>query len=660
MDDTLLFDIVKIFTVSTLVNILFSRFKTPAVVGYLLTGVLLGPYVFSLVSESHSIEILAEIGVIFLLFTIGIEFSLKHLMKIRRIVFFGGLLQVVITAGAILLVSRIYELDWKSAVFIGFLSALSSSALVLKLLQERSEITSNYGRTVLGILIFQDLMLVPLLLITNLMGSGTSNLQIEVLVLILKMILILGIVYVGYRWIMPKLFLLIAKTKSQEVFMMSIFMVGLGVSLITNELGMSLAFGAFLAGLMISESDYSHQAFSSLITFKDIFTSFFFVSIGMMLDLDFVRENYALVLLSVLILILVKFIVAGGTGFVLGHTFRGTVLIGLALSQVGEFSFLLARIGLDLDLIDSYFYQLFLAVAILSMTITPFLMKVGVPLSKGLSKLPIPDRVIKGLYPLPEMDMPNIQNHIVIIGKDSIAQKLSVMARQYQISSVSVIFDPLLAKERMEQGELVVYGDALNEPILQKAQIQFADIAVVSIRNTLTAAAIIEKIRTLNPSCYIITSAINVDTMADLYHAGADQVIPEKFEIAVDFFSRILQKQMIPIREINRIVNSLRLNVLGLLSEKDTLNKPSLLDEFRSMRFSALTIESLSQAEQKTLVELDLRRLTGATLLAIQRGETMIEHPTPDIIFQEGDIAYLIGNPEQINRAWELFSSDQS
>jgi monovalent cation:H+ antiporter-2, CPA2 family len=291
MELTILRDIVVIFALSTFVNLFFNRIKIPTVVGYLITGMVAGPYLLGLVHEEENIEVLAEVGIILLLFTIGIEFSLKHLLKIRKIVFFGGFLQVSVTAAVFYLLSSIYSMDWKSGLFIGFLAALSSSALVLKLLQERSEVTSNYGKTVLGILIFQDLLLVPLLLFTNLLGNSGGEYGSEILLMLLKTAGIIGFVYVGNRWLFPWVLHLVAMTKNQELFIMTIMLICFGIALLTYVMGMSLAFGAFLAGLMISDSDYSHNTFGNLIPFKDIFVSFFFVSIGMLLNLTFVSDN---------------------------------------------------------------------------------------------------------------------------------------------------------------------------------------------------------------------------------------------------------------------------------------------------------------------------------------------------------------------------------
>lgn len=658
MELGILKDIVIIFALSTGVNLLFTRLKVPTAVGYLLTGIVAGPHLLGLVKGEHQIELLAEIGVALLLFTIGMEFSLKHLVRIRRIVFAGGFLQVFITAAVFYLLSTFYDLSWQSGVFIGFLAALSSSALVLKLLQERSELTSNYGRTVLGILIFQDILLVPLLLFSNILSEATVNLPRELLMLGLKTIFIVALVYAGNKWILPRLLHQIALAKNQELFMMSIFLICFSIALLTSSLGMSIAFGAFLAGLMISESEYSHNAFANLLPFKDTFTSFFFVSIGMLLDVNFVLQNPGLILVTVLLVILLKTVIAGGVGFILGHTFRGTVIVGLALAQVGEFSFILAKIGHSAEIIPSYYYQLFLAVAVITMAFTPFMMRLSRPLADQFLKLPLPRVLVEGLFPLKEVSIPEMQNHLVIIGKDASATKLSLMAKHFELPHVSIIFDPSLAKEKMEQGDSVIYGDAVNEPILLKANVDKADIVVVSVGNTIPSMAIIEKVRQLNKHVRILARAKEMQSVGQLYKLGADQVLPEKLELAIDLFNRVLVEKLYPSRDINRMLTHIRNSHLGEFTEMDKVNTPSLLDDLSTINISAVTTEQGSEAIGKTIRELEIRSKTGSTLLAIRRGEEILEHPAPSTRIEGDDILYLMGDLEQVNLARELFSND--
>ncbi|HOO99304.1 MAG TPA: cation:proton antiporter [Bacteroidales bacterium] len=658
MEFTLLKDIVVIFALSTLVNFVFTKFKIPTIAGYLVTGIIAGPYLLSLVNDAHNIELLAEVGVIFLLFTIGMEFSLKHLLRIRRIVFLGGFLQVTITAAAFYGASRLFNLEWKAALLFGFLMALSSSALVLKLLQERSEVTSNYGRTILGVLIFQDLLLAPLLLFTGMLAESSSNITRELLILSVKVIVILGVVYAGNKWLLPKLLRVLAMTKNQELFMISIFLICFAIALGTAKLGMSLAFGAFLAGLMISESEYSHNVFGNFFTIKDVFASFFFVSIGMLFDISFVGDNWQLVLLCVILVIVIKAIIAGGTGFILGHTLKGTILIGLALSQVGEFSFILARIGFDKQLLPDFYYHLFLVVAVITMSLTPFMMLFSPRLVRIISGLNLPVVLREGLFPLQETEIPDFRNHLVIIGKDPSALKLSQMASNNNIRHISIVFDPSIAREKMNRGDLVVYGDAVNEPILRKAHVDTADIVVVSVGSIVPGLAIIEKIRHLNNSAYILVRSTLISNVDQLYKAGADQVIPEKLELAIDLFNRVLLRRLVPQKEVNRIITHIRSTSLGEYSLKDEIHQPSILDEFTDINIAALHLEEGSYADGKSLVEIDLRKKTGVTLLAVKRTGNVLEHPQPGTILRGGDIAYVLGNPEQINSASEFFGDN--
>lgn len=642
-------DIVIIFALSTLVNFLFTKIKVPTIIGYLLTGIIAGPHLLGIIRMPHEIDLMAEIGVVLLMFTIGLEFSLNHLLKIRKIVFVGGLLQLVLTTLVSFVVVRFYHLDIVSSFFVGMITALSSTAVVLKLLQERSELTSNFGRTILGILIFQDLILVPMILFTPVLGGSDVNETLNIWPLLLKVVVVIGVLYAGNRWLMPKLLHAIAMTKNQELFLMCILLICLAVALLTSELGLSLAFGAFLAGLMISESEYSHNAFGHLIPFKDTFSSFFFVSIGMLLDLGFVIDNAWMVFYSVIIVIAIKSIVGGGTAFVLGHTFRGTVVVGLAISQVGEFSFILAKMGIDYNIIPPDFYQLFLSVAVITMSISPFLIQISRPLANQLLKLPIPEIMRKGIFPLPEIDIPSMSKHLVFIGKDSRAQSLSLMAKHMNLPYISIVFDPAIARKRQEKGEMVIYGDATNEPILSKAYIETADVVVISIGNLITSMAILEKVRQLNKHCYIIVRSQQVTDIDKLYNLGANEVIPEEFETAIEIYQRVLKKILIPEKEINAAIARIRDDHYGLFWDKEIYKQEyNFLKDMPNIEITTQELGAECFLVDKTLADAELRKNYGVTLVAIMRNQYLIEHPHPDIEFQVGDIIYLLGTSEQI------------
>ncbi len=657
MDFSVLLDIVIIFALSSLVNYLFTRIKVPTIIGYLLTGVIVGPKLLGIIKVPQEIELMAEIGVVLLLFMIGMEFSLNHLFKIRRRVFLGGFLQLTLTTLLTTVLVHAYNLNWKASLFIGSLIALSSTAVVLKVLQDRHEITSNYGRTVLGILIFQDIVLVPLMLFTPFLGGGEINFGNEMFLLSLKTIFVISFLYVGNRWLMPKLLHQVAITRNQELFMMIILLICLSVALLTFKMGMPLAFGAFLAGLMISESEYSHNAFGNLITFRDTFTSFFFVSIGMLLDLSFVTNHFTVIVFTVVMVILLKMLVGSLTAFLLGHTFRGTILVGIALSQVGEFSFILAKLGKDYAILDDYFYQLFLAVAIITMSVTPFLIMLGKRITDMLLKLPIPQVMIVGLSPLKQIEIPDLENHLVLIGKDSRAQNLSRMAKFNNLPYVSIIFDPEIARQRQEKGETVVYGDAFNIPILEKAHVSQAHIVVISIGKLEILKVIISKVKQLNNHATIIVRTPHIEDIEALYKIGATQVIPEEFETAIDLFERVMANFLLPRHEINLAVDRIRNDHYGIFLEENTSTKFNISKDIPDIEIIPLEVMKGAGIIGKTLIESQLRQIYGITLVALKRDQKIYDHPKPSMIFCEGDIAYILGKSEQISKAEDFFNA---
>lgn len=656
MDLSLLFDLAIIFALSTAVNYLFTRIKMPTIIGYLLTGIVAGPYALGAIHAHESIELMAEIGVVLLMFTIGLEFSISHLMKVRRMVFLGGFLQLALTVGITFVSVYYYMVSWRSALFVGFLIALSSTAVVLKLLQERSEISSNFGRTVVGILIFQDIILIPLLLFTPMLAGQSANPTQELIMLLGKTIVLVAIVFVGNRWLIPRVLKMVAMTKNQELFMMTILFFCLAVALLTHQMGISLAFGAFLAGLMISDSDYSHNAFSDLMPFKDIFTSFFFVSIGMLFDVSYVFHHTWLVFGLVIAVILIKAFVAGATAVLLGHTFRGAVMVGLALCQVGEFSFILAKSGIRFELITEEHYQLFLAVAIISMSVSPLLIMSSQRVASALLKLPLPKWLVDGFFPLPEVEMPDLQKHLVIIGKDSRARAVGMMASHLDMPFVSVVMDPVIADELNKGGEMAVYGDAVNEPVLEKAHVDTADIVVVSVGNRIAAMRIIETVRHMNPHAEIIVRTKSVFDIEELYKLGANEVIPEEFETAIAIFEQVMKKRLVPQREINNFLSKIRGYHYGLMM-KDNRSEESLklFNELPNLNIMAIKVKTGAPVVAQSLAELNLRKNYGITLIAILRGAHLMEHPSADFTFQDEDLVYIMGNCDTLADSSNLF-----
>lgn len=656
MEPGVLKDIVIIFALSTFVNFIFTRIRVPAIIGYLITGIIAGPYLLKLISSPENVEVMAEIGVILLMFTIGLEFSLNHLLNIRKVVFLGGFMQLLLTATMAMLAARVFHFEWTESLFVGFLTALSSTAVVMKLLQERSELTTHYGKTIVGILIFQDIILIPLLLFTPMLGGATADVGHDLLILMLKTIGIMLFIWVGTKWLMPWLLHLIAMTRSQELFLMSLLLICLAVAMLTHQLGMSLAFGAFLAGLMISDTEYSHSAFGNLIPFKDVFTSFFFVSIGMLLDLGFVAEHPWLVIGTVLLVIVLKAFVAGMTAFSLGHTFFGTVVVGLSLAQVGEFSFILAGLGLMHNIITPYHYQLFLAVAITSMALSPLMIQISRPLASLMLKLPLPPRIVNGLFPVKQVEIPEISNHTLLIGKDSRAINLASMIKTMGLPFTSIVFDPDLARREMEKGNLTVFGDATFEPVLREAFAHTAELVIVSVGNLIIALSIVEHIRRMNKHAHIIVRTRHVTDIEELYKLGASQVIPEEFETAIDFFERILGKYLIPRMDIERAIARTREDNYGIFRDKTRVGGYSLLKDIPDIEIAAARVGEESVFAGKTIAQTAMRKTAGVTIVAINHDGRISANPEPSSVIHGNDIVYLLGKPEMIALAINILS----
>jgi CPA2 family monovalent cation:H+ antiporter-2 len=490
------------------------------------------------------------------------------------------------------------------------------------------------------------------------LAGATADVGHDLLILMLKTAGIMIFIWVGTKWLMPRILHLVAMTRSHELFLMSLLLICLAVAMLTHELGMSLAFGAFLAGLMISDTDYSHSAFGNLIPFKDVFTSFFFVSIGMLLDLGFVAEHPWVVIATVVLAIVIKALVAGLTAFSLGLTFFGTVVVGLSLAQVGEFSFILARLGLTHQIITPYHYQLFLAVAITSMAISPLMMQVSKPLANLILRLPLPPKLVNGLFPLRQVEIPETSNHTVLIGKDSRAINLASMIRTMGLPFTSIVFDPDLARREMEKGNLTVFGDATFEPVLREAFVHTAELVVISVGNLITALAIVEHTRMMNKHAHIIVRTRHVTDIEELYRLGANQVIPEEFETAIDFFERILGKYLIPRMDIERAIARTREDNYGTFRDRSRMGGYSLLKDIPDIEIAAVRVGEKSVFAGKTVAGTAMRKTCGVTVVAIKHGETVMPNPEPSTTIHSNDIAYLLGKPEMIAIATDLLTKE--
>ncbi len=659
MPHNLMADILVIFGLSVAVLFLFAKIRVPALVGFIFTGMLAGPHGLGLIHQLESVEILAEVGIVALLFTIGLEFSFRHLVKIRRSVLLGGSLQVGLTILAGAGIAAVSGFPFGQSLFFGFLLSLSSTAIVLKALQDRAELDTPHGGTTLGILIFQDLAIVPMILLVPLLAGMGRGAGPDLFVAVAKGAAAIAVIAAGAKWIVPFWLHAVARSRSRELFLLAVILICLSVAWLTQAAGLSLALGAFLAGLMISESPYSHEAVGHVLPFRDVFTSFFFVSIGMLLDMGFFLAQPFLILSLTAGVLFLKAFLAVGTVIIQGLPFRIAFLAGLAVSQIGEFSFLLSKVGTGFGLMSPRIYQIFLAVSVFTMALTPFVIAGAPRLGRRILSWPLPARFKTGgsLYHGPKETF--LGDHLVIIGFGLNGRNIARAASQTGIPFVILETNPDTVREERLAGMPIHYGDATHEAVLDSAGIRSARTLVVAINDPTATRRIVELARRLNRTLHIIVRTRYLGEMAALHELGADEVIPEEFETSIEIFARVLRKYLIPKPEIDRYVSEIRTGGYDMLR---TLSpEAAVCTDLRiclpDAEVVTFRIEEGSAADGRTIGDMALRKAHGVTILAIRRGSEMLYNPDPQMELSAGDILVSFGAPEQTAAVASLFAA---
>ncbi len=642
---------VIVFGLAILVLLACYRLRIPTIVGFLLTGLLAGPGGFALVSNEKVVESLAQIGVVILLFSIGLEFSLQNLLQLRKTVFAGGSVQVLATIAAVAAVSLLTGRTLPQSLFMGFLLSLSSTAIVLKWFQEKAEVESPHGKTSLGILIFQDLAVVPMMLLVPVISGASSNVGSSIVTLLLKVAGTLVCMFVLTRWVVPKVLFWVAKTRSRELFLLAIIVICFSVAWLTSSMGLSLALGAFLAGLILSESEYAYQALGSILPLRDVFTSVFFISIGMLFDVAFFLRHPVLIPALAVAVFAGKFIIAFFVPAILGLPLRTMALTGLALGQVGEFAFILSRTGLDYRLLDRNYYQVFLGVSILTMAATPFVMAAGPKIADLLLLLPFPGRLRSGLRTSESNGSasvsPQLSDHLIIVGFGVNGRNVARAARAAGVPYVITEMNPETVRKEKAAGEPIHFGDATQDAILLHVKIQNARVVVVGIPDPVATRRVVEIARKLNPSVHIIARTRFFHETTHLYSLGASEVIPEEFETSVEIFARVLVKYQVPRNLINQFIAEIRSDSYQVL-RSNSGEKATVAD----LKFAVPDVEvNMAWVGEgaflagKTIAELNLRRTYGITLLAVRRGAEIISNPDSGLGLAEGDILVFLGKP---------------
>ncbi len=656
MEATLLQDIVVIFSLAVVVLYLCHSIKVPSIVGFLLTGIIAGPHGLALVKSIEQVQLIAEFGVILLLFSIGLEFSFKSLMKMKTTVLIGGSLQVGFTIALGAMLAYLFGLSINQAVFVGFLVSLSSTAIVLKQMGERAELDSPHGKINLGILIFQDIIVVLMMLLVPLLG-GAEGMSEPVWFILAKAAGVIFLIIILSIYVIPPLLYQVTRTGSRELFMLSIIVICFAVAELTNSAGLSLALGAFMAGLIIADSEYSHQALANIIPFLDTFTSLFFVSIGMLLNLSAISGHLGTILLITAAVLLMKAIIASLATLVLGYPLRTAILVGFSLSQVGEFSFILSQTGIQHGLISQGLYQGFLSASILTMMLTPFIIAFAPQAVKYITQLPFPQRLLTGTHPeVLDKEIDDYHDHLIIIGYGLNGRNLSRAANYAKVPYIALDLNSETVRVEQANGEPVYYGDATQEVVLEKAGVEKARVMVIAISDPAATRRIITTARRMSPGIHIIVRTRFISNVNDLHNLGANEVIPEEYETSIEIFARVLNRYLVPVDEIESIINMVRSEDYGMFR---SISRLEAQDDFYLQSINLWTIrvgETFLYRDAK-ISEVDFRNRYGISVIAIRRNDELISNPGADDIISMGDLLIVIGEPEQINQLFKPVAS---
>ncbi|TKS58695.1 MAG: sodium:proton exchanger [Nitrospira sp.] len=665
-DYDVLGNLLIIFTVSIAVVFLFHQFRLPSIAGFLVAGALIGPHGLNLISDVGTVQVLAEIGVVLLLFTIGIEFSLVQLASLRRLLLIAAPIQVGGVITIAWLGGMLAGLPGPQAIFWGFLLSLSSTAIVLKALAASGDSDSLHGRATIGILVFQDLAVVPMILLAPILASPSEGALSSILLTLGKSVVVVGCIVAAAWYAVPKLLEHIVRSRSRELFLLTIIVMCLGIAWLTSLGGLSLALGAFIAGLVISESEYSHQAMAEVLPFRDSFNSLFFVSIGILMDWRVLLQFPAVVTGLLLVVLLVKFVSGAGAVLVVSVPPRSAVMTGIALAQVGEFSFILAQVGQENGLLAGSPYQIFLAVSVCSMIITPFLMQLSPHLARRVEAVQrvrhwFPGRTTAHVLETEGRHL-RIKDHVIIVGYGLNGRNLSRVLGETEVPYIALDLDGDTVRREAQHGLPLYYGDATNPNVLRHVKIEDARVLVVAISDPFMARRTVQVARGLNPKIHIVVRTRYLRELEELHQLGADDVVPEEFETSIEIFALVLRTYNMPQDFVMRKAEQIRREGYALLRRSEM---PELAHHLRGGTLSDVEVETCrieedSPAAGKTLAQLALRPRTGTSIIAWTRSGVTESNPSEKTKLLAGDIVVLLGTHDQIRRAMGLILSREA
>lgn len=651
-------DIALILVAALIGGIVAQSLGLPLILGYIAAGVLVGPNTLGpSVGNVHQIELLAEIGVALLLFTIGLHFSLKELAPVRRIALLGTPVQMALTIafgyglGVLLL-----DLGWVESVWLGALISLSSTAVVLKTLGEQGVLGTLSARVMIGMLIVQDLAIVPLLTVLPVLedvGEGIPELG---LALLKAAAFIAAMLFLGSR-VLPLILARLATWGSRELFLVSVVAIGLGVGYATYLFGLSFAFGAFVAGMVLSESDYSHQALAEVEPLRDVFAMIFFVSIGLLIDPMFLWESAGIIALVVALVIVVKGLIFGGLARAFGYGNIAPIAVGMGLFQVGEFSFLIAREGISTDAISQGTYSLVLATAAVTMALTPLAARLT-PVLYERYRRRFPREPLR-TFNLPEG---GLRGHAVVAGYGRVGSFVARLLSRLDKPFVVVEANPGRAAESREAGFPTVNGDASAIPVLDAAGVGEARLVIVTVPDAIAARLAVLRVKSLAPNADVLVRAESVEQLEDLGRLGVYEAVQPELEAGLELARQALARFGVAAEEAQSFADGVRKELYAPISAEDSaseddeflarLRQASQVIEVEWVRLPEISSRDNGDSDKdvflgRTIGDLRVRRETGASVLAVVRGEKVIPNPGADLRLEPGDAVGVLGTPEQ-------------
>jgi len=660
-------DLLVLVAVAIPVVALAHRLRIPSVVGFLLTGIAIGPSGLGLIARTDSVSGIAEVGVVLLLFAIGLELPLSRVLRMGRPLLQGGGLQVGGTMAVVALLLTAFGAPWAQAVFFGALVAMSSTAVVLKAYQDRGELETPHARVAVAILILQDLCVVPLMLLMPLLGGTLAGGDGAAAAgggagaaagRVLLGLAVVAALVVGGRRVLPWVLRRVVATGNRELFTLGIVFLGLAAAFLTSLSGLSLAIGAFIAGVVISESEFGLQALSDVLPFRDVFSGIFFASVGMLFDVGVLRDRPLEFAGAVVGLQVVKVVVATLAVLSLRRSLEVSLRAGFGLAQVGEFAFVLAAAGVPLGLLTGRDYQLFIGASVYSMLLAPFLIGAAGPIAEHLAHLgrhATPARLRR-----PEPERGDLTDHVVIVGNGLNGRNVARALRAAGIRYVILEQNGELVRRARERGESMLFGDGTRPEVLRRAGVERARVLVFAIAVAADERRGVAVARALNARLRIIVRTRYVASVRELERAGANEVVPEEFETSLEIFSRVLRAYAVPANVIRReiaIARGPRYEMLRGLALPD-LRHEALERLGVEAHVETVAVEPESEAVGGNATTLHLRTRTGATVLAVVRGGVALYEPDQAFAYRAGDVVVLVGTDEALEKAERVFVAE--